>query len=60
MIAEGAILLPLIIGEALYQVMSMVDFLIVDYPSVYNMTLRRPFLNSIMVVTSTYALVIKF
>lgn len=60
MIAEGAILLPLIICETSDQVMSMVDFLIVDYPSVYNMTVRRPFLNFIMAVTSTYALAIKF
>lgn len=60
MIAEGAILLPLIIGETPDQVMFMVDFLIVNYPSVYNTTVRRPFLNSIIAVKSTYALAIKF
>lgn len=42
-IVEGAIQLPVTIGQALDQVTSMVDFLVVDCPSVYNMIVRRTF-----------------
>ena len=44
----------------LAQVMRMVDFLIVDRPSSYNVILGRPTLNHLKVVTSTYCLKVKF
>lgn len=43
MIAEGAIQLPVIIGEAPEQVTSVVDFLVLDCPSAYNMIVGRTF-----------------
>lgn len=57
---EGAIQLPVIIGEALDQVISIIDFLVLNCPSMYNMILVKLFLNSIKEVTSTYSLIIKF
>ena len=42
------------------QVTRMVDFLIVDCPSSYNVILRRPTLNCLKAVTSTYCLKVKF
>lgn len=42
-IAEGAIQLPVTIGQAPDQVTSMVDFFVVDCPSVYNMIMGRTF-----------------
>ena len=44
----------------LAQVTRMVDFLIVDRPSSYNVILGRPTLNHLKVVTSTYCLKVKF
>lgn len=55
-IVEGGILLPVTISEALDQVKPIIDFLVVDYTSVYNMIMRRPFLNSIKANISTYTL----
>lgn len=59
-IVKGVIQLPVSIEEALVQVMSVVDFLVIDCPSFYNMIVGRPFLKPIKAVMSTYALVIKF
>lgn len=42
-IVEGAIQLLVTIGQAPDQVTSMVDFLVVDCPSVYNMIVGRTF-----------------
>ena len=42
------------------QVMRMVDFLIVDCPSSYNVILGRPTLNCLKAVTSIYCLKVKF
>ena len=36
------------------------DFLVVDYPSSYNVIIRRPILNRWKVATSTYCLKVKF
>ena len=42
------------------QVNKEIDFLIVDYPSTYNIILGRPTLNRLRAVTSTYHLKVKF
>lgn len=57
---EKSIQLPFTITETPDQVTSIVDFLVIDCPSVYNMIMGRPFLNLIIAVTFTYTLVIKF
>jgi hypothetical protein len=38
----------------------MVDFLLIDRPSAYNMIIGRPTLNKLRAVTSTYHLMMKF
>ena len=40
--------------------MRMIDFLIVNYLSSYNVFLGRPTLNSLKALTSTYCLKVKF
>lgn len=60
MIVKDIIQLLVSIEEALVQVTSVVDFLVIYCPSFYNMIVGRPFLKSIKAVMSTYALVIKF
>ena len=40
--------------------MRMLDFLIIDCPSSYNVILGRPTLNRLKAVTSTYCLKVKF
>jgi len=42
------------------QVTRMVDFLIIDCPSSYNVILGQPTLNCLKAVTSTYCLKVKF
>ncbi|XP_058106521.1 uncharacterized protein LOC131249775 [Magnolia sinica] len=59
-ISEGAIFLPVTAGEGQHQVTLMVDFLVVNVPSVHNVILGRPFLNAMRVVVSTYHLMMKF
>ncbi|XP_057972841.1 uncharacterized protein LOC131160992 [Malania oleifera] len=56
----GTITLPVTIGTTLQQVTTLIEFLVVDRPSVYNVILGRPFLNAVRVVTSTYYLKVKF
>ncbi|GMN32862.1 hypothetical protein TIFTF001_049812 [Ficus carica] len=58
--AEGVITLPVTMGEDLAQVTRMVNFLVVDHPSVYNAIIGRPTLNAMRAVTSTYHLMMKF
>ena len=48
------------LGDPLCQVTTTVRFIIVDAPSVYNILLGRPSLNSIRVIPSAYHMVIKF
>ena len=57
---EGCITLPVTAGDAPNQSTVMVRFLVVKCPSVYNVILGRPTLNSLKAVTSTYHLAIKF
>ena len=47
-------------GEDLAQITQMVNFLVVDHPSVYNAIIGRPTLNAMRAVTSTYHLMMKF
>uniref|UniRef100_A0A2N9F606 Reverse transcriptase/retrotransposon-derived protein RNase H-like domain-containing protein n=1 Tax=Fagus sylvatica TaxID=28930 RepID=A0A2N9F606_FAGSY len=52
--------LPITIGTYPKIVSKTVDFLIVNCPSAYNAIIRRPTLNRLLAVTSTYHLLIKF
>ncbi|XP_057950900.1 uncharacterized protein LOC131145724 [Malania oleifera] len=56
----GTITLPVTIGTTPQQVTTLTEFLVVDRPSVYNVILGRPFLNTVRAVTSTYHLKVKF
>ena len=57
---KGIISLQITTGTYLAQVIRMVDFLIVNCPSFYNMILGRPTLNCLKAATSTYYLKVKF
>ena len=57
---KGIISLQIITSTYPTQVMRMVDFLIVDCPSSYNVILGRPTLNCLKAVTSIYYLKVKF
>ncbi|XP_058104050.1 uncharacterized protein LOC131248027 [Magnolia sinica] len=59
-ISEGTISLPVTAGEGKHQVTLMVDFLVVNIPSVHNIILGRPSLNAMRAVVSTYHLMMKF
>ncbi|XP_059658651.1 uncharacterized protein LOC132304974 [Cornus florida] len=56
----GAVILPVTIGTSPKQVTVMVDFLVVDCPSAYNIILGRTTLNSMRAITSTYHLLMRF
>ncbi|XP_059436586.1 uncharacterized protein LOC132169590 [Corylus avellana] len=56
----GLIALLVTAGTAPRQSTIMVDFLVIDRPSAYNMIIGRPALNQLRVVTSTYHLKVKF
>ena len=51
--------LPVSIWDGLEMVTMMVEFIVVDRPSVYNVILGRPTLNVLKVVVSTYHLAMK-
>ena len=57
---EGAIQLPVTFSIHLTQKTQMVDFLLVDQPSVYNAIIGRPTLNALHAIVSTYHLAMKF
>ena len=57
---KGIISLQIITSTYPAQVMRMVDFLIVDCPSSYNVILGRPTFNCLKAVTSIYCLKVKF
>ncbi|XP_058099682.1 uncharacterized protein LOC131244032 [Magnolia sinica] len=59
-IFEGAISLPVTVGEGRHQVTLLVDFLVINMPSVHNVILGRPSLNAMRAVVSTYHLMMKF
>jgi hypothetical protein len=56
----GSITLPLTVGESPRQATIMVNFLVVDCPSAYNVILGRTTLNNLHAVTSTRYLKMKF
>ena len=58
--SKGIISLQITAGTYPAQVMRMIDFLIVDYPSSYNVFLGGPTLNRLKALTSTYCLKVKF
>ncbi|XP_057982333.1 uncharacterized protein LOC131167548 [Malania oleifera] len=47
-------------GTSLQQITLMVDFLVINRPSAYNIIMGHPSLNATRVVTSTYHLKVKF
>lgn len=47
-------------GDKLCSKMILTKFMVVDIPSIYNVTIGRPILNRLRVVVSTYYMVIKF
>ena len=56
----GIITLPITVGTYPKTVSKTVDFLIVNCPSAYNVTIGRLTLNRLRAVTSTYHFLIKF
>ncbi|XP_059432642.1 uncharacterized protein LOC132165942 [Corylus avellana] len=56
----GLIALPVTAGTAPRQSTIIVNFLVIDRPSAYNMIISRPALNQLRAVTSTYHLKVKF
>ena len=59
-VPKGIVTLIVIVGTYLAQVIKEIDFLIVDYPSTYDIILGRPTLNRLKVAMSTYYLKVKF
>ena len=59
-VLRGIVTLIVIAGTYLTQNTMEIDFLIVDYPSTYNIISGRPVLNKLRVATSTYYLKMKF
>ena len=59
-VPRGIVTLTVIAGTYPTQVTKEIDFLIVDYPLTYNVILRRPALNRLRAVMSTYHLTVKF
>ena len=57
---KGIISLQITTGTYLALVTRMVDFLVVNCPSSYNVILGQPTLYRLKVVTSTYCLKVKF
>ena len=56
----GSITLPITVGATPRSSTVMVNFLIIDYPSAYNIILGRPALNTLRVVPSTNHLILRF
>lgn len=56
----GVVILPVIFGEYQVSVTKMVEFIVVDTPSVYNVLLERPVFIEPEAVTSVRHLAMKF
>uniref|UniRef100_A0A2N9F122 Integrase catalytic domain-containing protein n=1 Tax=Fagus sylvatica TaxID=28930 RepID=A0A2N9F122_FAGSY len=56
----GVVSLIIEAGTYPKQVRTSVEFLVVDCPSAYNVIIRRPTLNKLRAVTSTYHLLVRF
>ena len=59
-IPKGVVKLTIIAGTYPTKVSKEIDFLMVDYPLMYNIILGRPTLNKLRAATSTYYLKVKF
>ena len=57
---EGELDLPIELGDAPCQHVQSIKFLVVNYPSVYNVIIGRPTINAIHAITSTYHLLVNF
>ena len=57
---KGIVTLTVTVGTHSRQLIRSLDFLVVDYPSSYNVIIGRPKLNCWKAVTSTYCLKVKF
>ena len=57
---RGIVTLTVIVGTYPVQLTRQLDFLVVDFPSSYNVIIERPTLNKWKAATSTYCLKIKF
>ncbi|KAL0421288.1 UNVERIFIED_CONTAM: hypothetical protein Slati_3151700 [Sesamum latifolium] len=57
---RGMVSLPLTMGRGTARKTCLLKFLVVDVPSVYNVILGRPTLNTFQAVISTYHMKIKF
>ena len=57
---KGIVTLTIVARTLLNQVKNIIDFLVVDCPSSYNVIIGRPALNKFKAVTSTYYLNMKF
>ncbi|GMN44858.1 hypothetical protein TIFTF001_014053 [Ficus carica] len=58
--AAGLICLPITIGDGPEKATRMMEFLVVNKPSIYNIIMGRPALNALKVVVSTYHLAMEF
>ena len=57
---KGIVTLTVTVGAYPVQLTRQLDFLVVDYPSSYNVIIGRPTLNKWKAATSTYCLKVKF
>ncbi|XP_075653931.1 uncharacterized protein LOC142624289 [Castanea sativa] len=57
---KGLVTLTVIVGTYLGKLTRQMNFLVVDYPSSYNVIIGRPTLNRWKAATSTYCLKVKF
>ena len=60
MYPRGIVALKVTVGSHLQQVTHQLDFLVVDFPSLYNVIIGRPTLNRWKAAASTYYLKVKF
>ena len=58
-IPKGIITLPITLGKVPHRVVHMIDFLIVDHPSAYNIILGRSFLVATKAVVSMHYIAMK-
>ena len=57
---KGIVMLTVLVGIYPKQLTRQLDFLVVDFPSSYNVIINRPTLNKWKAATSTYCLKVKF
>ena len=57
---KGIVTLTVTVGSYPRQLTRQLDFLVVDYPSLYNVIIRRPTLNRWKAAMSTYCLKVNF